>query len=118
MLVKIIDDCSSDNTRKILLKKKINFLKNNKNIGYEASVIKGIKYILKYWKKTKYVVTIDADGELPTNAIPFLLRHLVRNNTDVIVGERNKMNSRAGSHEIKCTNAISQVFILFLIVDS
>ena len=44
-LVLIVDDASNDGTNKILNIKKMNFLRNKKNIGYEASIIKGIKYI-------------------------------------------------------------------------
>ena len=49
--VLIVDDCSKDGTRKKLAQNKIKFIKNTKNIGYEASIIKGMKYILKYKKK-------------------------------------------------------------------
>ena len=90
--VLIVDDCSSDNTKNILFKKKINFLKNKKNLGYEASIIKGIKYIFKYWKNTKYIVTIDGDGELLPKYIAFLIKNLLKDNLDIIVGSRNKMN--------------------------
>ena len=47
----IVDDHSIDGTRKILIKKKIKFLKNKKNIGYEASIINGMKHVLRNWKK-------------------------------------------------------------------
>ena len=90
--VLIVNDCSSDNTENILFKEKIIFLKNKKNLGYEASIIKGIKYIFKYWKNTKYIVTIDADGELSPKYIPFLIKKLLKDNLDIIVASRNKMN--------------------------
>ena len=44
--VLVVNDCSTDNTIQILNKKKIKFLSNDENIGYEASIIKGIKYVL------------------------------------------------------------------------
>lgn len=90
--VLIIDDYSSDNTRKILKKKKIRFLKNTQNIGYEASIIKAIKYVIKHWKSTRYIATMDADGELRPKFIPKLMNNLIKNNLDIIVGSRNKMN--------------------------
>ena len=90
--VLIIDDCSSDNTKNILNKKKIKFLKNNKNVGYEASIIKGIKYVLKNFKYVKYVATIDADGELLPKFIPILSKNLIKADLDIIIGSRNKMN--------------------------
>ena len=88
----IVDDFSSDGTGKILYEKKIKFLKNKKNIGYEASIIKGVKYILKHWKNVQYVATIDADGELLPKFIPVLLNNLIKDDLDIIIGSRNKMN--------------------------
>ena len=98
--VLIVDDCSSDDTKKILYKKKIKFLKNNQNIGYEASIIKGIKYIFKNYRYIKYVATIDADGELLPKFIPMLLRNLIKDDLDIIIGSRNKMN-RFSEHMLK-----------------
>ena len=42
----IVDDCSSDGTNLLLKKKKIKFIRNYKNLGYEKSLIKGMKYII------------------------------------------------------------------------
>ena len=90
--VLVVDDNSIDNTRKILIKNKIKFLKNKKNIGYEASLIKGIKHTIKFYKNIKYLVTLDADEELPPESIPKLLYKLKKNNLDIIIGYRKKMN--------------------------
>ena len=78
--------------RKLLEKKKIKFLKNKKNIGYEASIINGMKHILRHWKKVKFIITMDADGELLSKSVPLLLKSLFKNNFDIIVGSRNKLN--------------------------
>ena len=43
----ILDDCSTDKTKIFLKKNKINFLRNNQNIGYENNIIKGINYLKK-----------------------------------------------------------------------
>ena len=88
----IVDDHSIDGTRKILIKKKIKFLKNKKNIGYEASIINGMKHVLRNWKKVKFIITIDADDELLSQSVPFLLKNLLKNNFDIVVGSRNKLN--------------------------
>ena len=88
----IVDDCSIDDTQKILIKKKIKFLKNKKNIGYESSIIKGMKHVLRNWKKVKFIITIDADDELSSQSVPLLLKSLLKNNFDIMVGSRNKLN--------------------------
>jgi len=43
----VIDDHSSDKTQKIIKKLKIKFIRNKKNLGYEETVLKGIKHLLK-----------------------------------------------------------------------
>lgn len=90
--VLIIDDGSTDGTKNILNKNKIKFLKNKKNIGYEASLIKGIRHAIKFYKNSKYLVTLDADGEHLPNSILKLFNKLKKNNLDIVVGHRKKMN--------------------------
>ena len=58
----IIDDNSSDKTHIWLKKNKAIFLKNNKKMGYEKSIIIGFNYIIKKFDY-KYIITFDADGE-------------------------------------------------------
>ena len=43
----VVDDMSTDKTNLILNHSGIKFIKNKINLGYEASVLKGIKYLLK-----------------------------------------------------------------------
>ena len=43
----IIDDCSSDGTSSYLKKNKIFFIRNNKNLGYEKSLIKVFLFLIK-----------------------------------------------------------------------
>jgi glycosyltransferase involved in cell wall biosynthesis len=87
----IIDDCSSDNTEKLLKKKKINYIKNSKNIGYEKSLIKGFRY-LKKKNKIKYVCTIDGDGEHPVNKIKKICSFAKKNKADLIICNRKFKN--------------------------
>ena len=51
-----------------------------------------MKHVLRNWKKVKFIITIDADDELSSQSIPFLLKNLLKNNFDIIVGSRNKLN--------------------------
>lgn len=88
----IIDDCSNDGTRKILNSKKINFVKNKKRSGYEQTIINGFNYINKNLKEVKFIATIDADLELPPVNLSKLYKELKRNNLDIIVGSRNRLN--------------------------
>ena len=57
----VLDDCSTDKTDYWLESKKINFIKNKNNLGYEINLIDGFKHIIE---KTKYthIITFDGDG--------------------------------------------------------
>ena len=90
--VLIIDDCSKDDTRKILNKNQIFYIKNKENIGYERTIIRAFKYILKNWKNTKYILTLDADNELPPKSIPRMHKKILASKADIIIGNRNKFN--------------------------
>jgi len=90
--VLVLDDCSTDQTKRILSKNNINYLRNKKNLGYEANLIKGIKYILKNFKDIKYIITLDADGELLPNNISKLINKIKKNNYDIVIGSRKKLN--------------------------
>jgi len=87
----VIDDCSTDGTFNFLKKKRIKFIRNKKNLGYERSLIKGFS-IIKKNKKTKYILTMDGDGQHNPKFIKNLFDFLIRNNLDVVIGERCKKN--------------------------
>ena len=58
--VYILDDCSTDNTDKWLLKNNIKYKKNKINLGYEKNLLNGIK---KFKKNCQYLITFDGDGQ-------------------------------------------------------
>jgi glycosyltransferase involved in cell wall biosynthesis len=86
----IIDDCSNDGTEKLLKKKKIKYIKNLKNIGYEKSLIKGFSYLKN--KKIKYVCTLDGDGEHPINKIKQIYSLAKKKKIDLIICNRKSKN--------------------------
>ena len=89
--VLIIDDCSSDNTSTWLKKNKIKFKKNKKNIGYERSLIKGLKILSKV-KKVEKIITMDADGQHKIKHIKKFINVSNNKNPDLIIGSRKKKN--------------------------
>ncbi len=83
----VISDASTDLTDKILKEKKINYLRNSKTLGYEKTILKGIKYLLK--KKYSHLATFDADGEHDYrffNNIKKFYKY------DLIIGKRKSFN--------------------------
>ena len=85
----VIDDASIDNTIKIANSNSGYLIKNSNNIGYNNSINKGINKAINLG--FKYIITIDADGELPVNKIPKFLEKL-ENGYDLVIGNRNKKN--------------------------
>jgi len=83
-----LDDSSSDNSLNILKKfakefKEISFYQNNKNLGKSLTVKKGIL------KSTgDYVIIQDADSEYDPFEISKLLKMALKNDYDVIYGNR------------------------------
>lgn len=89
--VVVIDDCSSDNT--IQLKKKyknVKIITNKKNLGYEFSLLKGLKYLKN--KNFHYVLTLDADGEHCISNIKKIKLFCNKHSPDLIIGNRSRKN--------------------------
>jgi glycosyltransferase involved in cell wall biosynthesis len=86
----IVDDGSNDGTEKLLRKKKINYIKNLSNIGYEKSLIKGLNFLKN--KKIKYVLTLDGDGEHPVNKIKKIYSLAQNKKVDLIICNRKYKN--------------------------
>ena len=87
----VIDDASNDGTLLWLKKKKINYIKNKNNIGYENSIIAGINYIIKNFD-SKYLITFDADGEHQTKDLIRVIKCLKHKKVDMVIGNRDKFN--------------------------
>ena len=84
----VVDDCSKDNTLKILigLKKtypKLGIIHHNKNGNYGTALNTGFQNT-----KTKYVAFLDADGTYPPRYLPTFLKILQKRNLDAIYGNR------------------------------
>lgn len=89
--VLVVDDCSMDNTVNFLKKNKIQYIKNKHNLGYERSILKGFKYVLKS-KKTKFIATLDSDGEHNPRYLNIMMKKMINKNLDMIIAERSNYN--------------------------
>jgi len=87
----VINDASNDGTLQWLKKKKINYINNKKNIGYENSIIIGMNYIIKK-PNSKYLITFDADDEHQTRDLIKMINFLKHNSVDMVIGSRSKFN--------------------------
>ena len=80
----IINDCSTDETKKILniFGTKIQVIHNKTNLGLSRSM-----NIAKDHLKTRYIAKIDADVELTTNWIEILLKKIEQKKATLIGGK-------------------------------
>jgi len=89
-----VNDCSSDNSLKILEKQKKNFefkiLNNQTNTGQSFSILTGIKN-----SKYNTIVTLDGDGQNNPYDIPKLLEFYNENNFFLVGGIRLKRKDNA-----------------------
>jgi glycosyltransferase involved in cell wall biosynthesis len=77
----VVDDCSTDNTAKIVREKEVKLIQHQQNIGYGAAIKTGIKNATN-----DLILIIDGDGSYPVKSIPELLKEVDQYN--MIVGAR------------------------------
>ena len=82
----VVDDGSIDKTHLRINKLCTHFLRNKKNIGYQRSIERGLKFAIK--NGYDGVITFDADGQLNTNYLKFFFEHL-KKGYDLVIGIRN-----------------------------
>ena len=85
----VVNDCSTDKTNLYLKNKQ--FIRNKVRLGYEATLIKGFKFIINNYKK-KYILTFDADGQNLVTDVKKIYNFMKNNNLNLVVGERSKKN--------------------------
>ena len=93
----IVDDGSTDNTRRIATRYKATILFNGKNRGKGYALKKGFQHA-----QGDIIVTIDADGAHKPKEIPDLI-HPLFNGVDIVAGSRflgNQVNSTSKLNRI------------------
>ncbi|MHA2289285.1 MAG: glycosyltransferase family 2 protein [Promethearchaeota archaeon] len=79
----VIDDGSEDNTYDIAKKLNVVVIKHILNRGYGAALLTGFEAALG-----NFIVTIDADNQNKTTEIPNLIKPLLNNEADFVIGSR------------------------------
>ena len=83
----VVNDCSSDNTTSEASKiSDVIILNHAVNLGVGGAVQTG--YIYSSQHKADYVVKIDGDGQHDPSEIDLLLRPLVEDKADIVIGSR------------------------------
>ena len=82
----VIDDGSSDETSSIAIQKVAKVIKNSENLGQVESLKKGFRFA-----SGEVVVNLDADGEHNPEDIPHLVKPILEDKADLVLGKRKKI---------------------------
>ena len=114
----LIDDCSVDNTKKLINKKynfKIIYKKHRENEGLNIAMETGFKLINKKAKFDDIVVSLDSDNTHPISLIPKMIKKINKGN-DIVIASRfvkgSKVSGLASSRKIMSFGA-KLIFKLF-----
>lgn len=82
----VINDCSTDNTEKIVRQNKVKCITNVFNMRYAMAVQTGIKYAKE--NNYDYVIQMDADGQHIAKEAEKLYIEAKKYNSDIVIGSR------------------------------
>lgn len=82
----VIDDCSTDDTRRVLREMECEYLSLPCNLGVGGAMQTGFRYALE--QGYHYVMRLDGDGQHPPAECLRFMERMSRNDVDMIVGSR------------------------------
>ncbi len=82
----VVDDGSSDGTKRLALDNRVQLLEHLVNLGKGAALRTGFQYILQ--RDYQMVITLDADGQHDPGEIPFLLKIFQSVRPDILIASR------------------------------
>ena len=88
----IINDGSSDDTRKICTRKQYNLLDLPVNVGLSGAIKSGMRYANFYGYD--YVLQLDGDGQHDPAYIDSMIKEMERSGCDIVIGSRFKNNRK------------------------
>lgn len=101
----VVNDGSSDDTRKICAKKGYNFLDLPINVGLAGAIRAGIRYA--NYHGYDYAVQIDGDGQHDPKYIKDMLEKMRSAQADIVIGSRFKEKKKPHSMRILGSRIIS-----------
>ena len=84
--VLVINDCSDDKTAELAANAGARVISNDKNIGYIECIKKGFRNV-----QGDIIITLDADGEHMPEEIPNLLKPILEDEADLVLGNRRRI---------------------------
>lgn len=82
----VVDDCSKDNTSKVVSSFPVHLLRHAINRGQGASLKTGIDFALK--KGADIIVTFDSDGQHCVSDLPAMIEPVKKREVDITIGSR------------------------------
>lgn len=106
----IVNDGSTDSTRKICKAKGYNLLELPVNLGLSGAIKSGIKYANFY--QYEYAVQIDGDGQHDPKYIDDMLRIMREKDADIVIGSRFVNEKKPFSTRMLGSNLISLAILI------
>lgn len=82
----VVNDGSSDETKRVALENEVQLLEHPINLGKGAALRTGFQYLLQ--KDYQTVITLDADGQHDPSEIPSLLKIFQSAKPDILIASR------------------------------
>ncbi len=101
----IVNDGSTDNTRKICKNKQYHFLDLPVNVGLSGAIKSGMRYA--NFHGYDYVLQLDGDGQHEPGCIQDLMEEMQRSGADIVIGSRFKTKKKSKSMRMLGSRVIS-----------
>ncbi len=101
----IVNDGSTDNTRKICKNKQYHFLDLPVNVGLSGAIKSGMRYA--NFHGYDYVLQLDGDGQHEPGCIQDLMEEMQRSGADIVIGSRFKTKKKSKSMRMLGSRLIS-----------
>lgn len=106
----VVNDGSTDATRKICKARGYNLLDLPVNVGLAGAIKSGIKYANYY--QYEYAVQIDGDGQHDPKYIADMLSEMKESNADIVIGSRFVNEKKPFSMRMLGSNLISLAILI------
>lgn len=85
----VVDDGSHDSTARVAEHAGTTVISNPYNVGYDRSIIIGLKHALELG--AEYIITVDADGQHPICSVSSSLRMIETRKASLVIGRRQRI---------------------------